>query len=105
MYTLLNTSIVTEYGKYEYQPVGLEEAKTLIHRDGYESAIGHASTAEILGELLDKHVEVNRVNYQQQKGDVALVFKLRGRPPEGTILTRQQIEAIGYDFGLLHRYS
>jgi hypothetical protein len=34
----------------------------------------------------------------QQEGQVALVFKLKGRAPEGVILDRSQIEEIGYEF-------
>lgn len=70
---------------------------------GFQSAIGHQATAEILSELLSVPVGVNRIEYSQQVGERAIVFKLRGRVPEGCILTRNQIEEIGYDFGLLER--
>ncbi len=68
---LLNTSILTCHGSFTYQP------------------------------LLGVPVPVNRIQYEQTTGDLAVVFKLRGRPPEGKILTAEEIEAIGYDFGLL----
>jgi len=32
-----------------------------------------------------------------------LVFKLKGRVPEGKVLSREELEAIGYEFGLLTR--
>ncbi|MCC5946250.1 MAG: DUF1874 domain-containing protein, partial [Bernardetiaceae bacterium] len=41
--------------------------------------------------------------YSQQPDDVALVFKLKGRPQEGQILTRAEIEEMGYEFGELLR--
>lgn len=35
--------------------------------------------------------------------EIAIVFKLKGRPEEGKILTIQEIEEIGYEFGVLIR--
>jgi hypothetical protein len=71
----------------------------------FQSAIGHQATAEILTELLGVAVPVNRINYVQGVGDVAIVFKLRGRAPEGVILSRSEVEQMGYDFGLLTRVA
>lgn len=102
MVTLLNTSILTEYGIFGYSPLTLDDAKSLVSR-GFQSAIGHQSTAEILSELLEVQVPVNRIEYRQQVGDKALVFKLNGRPPEGAILSKQDLEKIGFSFGLLQR--
>lgn len=45
-----------------------------------ESYIGHESTAQILGRTLGLEVKVNRGIYEPKPGDVALVFRLRGRP-------------------------
>jgi hypothetical protein len=48
--------------------------------DGLLSAVGHADTAAILG------VEMNRINVQLNKGDVAFVAQLQGgRLPEGSV--------------------
>lgn len=102
MVTLLNTSILTDYGTFKYSPIGLDYARELVTTHPYQSAIGHSATAEILSELLGVPVSVNRIQYIQ--GDeVAIVFKLRGRTPEGKILTREEVEQIGYDFGLLQK--
>lgn len=101
--TLLNTTICTAPGSYSLRAIDLEEAKALLEERGYESAIGHEATAQILTDLLGVPVSMNRVQYAQQPGDTALCFKLRGRPPEGKILTREEVEGIGYDFQLLRR--
>lgn len=53
--------------------------------------------------LLGIHVPMNRIEFKQEVGQNALVFKLRGRPPEGKILTIEEITEIGYDFQLMTR--
>lgn len=102
---LLNTSILTAYGTFEYRKISLQEAIGLCQSTEWEpiSYIGHESTAQLLSTLLDVEVPMNRQAYRQEPGDVALVFKLNGRPPEGTILSLEDIQAIGYEFGLLRR--
>lgn len=103
---VLNTSIVTTYGSYEYFEVTLDEARALVCRpEGILSAVGHESTAQILTELLETEIPVNRIFFQQEAGQEALVFKLNGRAPEGVILSAEEIEAIGYSFGKLTRLS
>jgi hypothetical protein len=97
----LNTSILTCDGVFSMRTVTLDEVKALPETIERVSAIGHASTAEILTELLEEKIEVNRIEYKQQRGDLAVVFKLKGRPPEGTILSREEIEIIGYEFKFL----
>jgi hypothetical protein len=104
--TILNASILTEYGEYEFRPVTLAEARQIIREaDNLTSAIGHESTAMLLTELLGRPVAANRIEYRQQPGDAALVFKLKSRPPEGAVLDRDQLEKIGYEFGLIIRRS
>jgi hypothetical protein len=103
MVTLLNTSILTAYGSYEYKEISLKTVKNVIKCSGFRSAIGHESTAEILTELLEVDIPVNRFAYRQEVMDVAIVFKLNGRAPEGVILTKEMIEEMGYTFGYLIR--
>lgn len=102
MVTLLNTSVVTSYGTYTYEPLTLDEVRRLIS-EGFASAIGHPETAEVLSELLNTIVQVNRSEYIQQPDEKAIIFKLKPRIPAGTILSRQEIQEVGYEFGLLTR--
>ena len=111
---ILNTSILTNYGAYEYKKLSLPDAQHIVYNaiepqigpgDGILSAVGHESTAAILTDLLETPVLVNRIQFAQELNQSAIVFKLKGRAPEGVILTREQIEAIGYEFGLLTRLS
>lgn len=102
MVTLLNTSVLTNYGSYTYAPLTLDEVRRLIG-EGFTSAIGHPETADVVSELLKTPVPVNRVDYVQQPGDKAIIFKLRSRIPAGTILSGEELEAVGYEFALLTR--
>ncbi|HMT02319.1 MAG TPA: DUF1874 domain-containing protein [Burkholderiales bacterium] len=102
--TILNTSILTNYGYFRYQRIGLDWAKAIV-QDEFESAVGHQSTCDVLSALLEINVPLNRQMYKQEVGDTALVFKLNGRPEEGKILTVEEIEQMGYEFGLLTRVN
>ena len=100
---LLNTTIATEDGTYEVETITLDVAKRIIADNELDSAIGHLSTAKIMSTLLETDVKMNRQQFSQQKGQLALVFKLKGRPAEGKILTQEEIEEIGYQFKLMTR--
>jgi hypothetical protein len=100
---ILNTSICTTDGLYELQTITLEEVKNFISSREILSAVGHESTAQILTELLGQNVPVNRIEFKQEENQTAIVFKLNGRPPEGKILTREDIDQIGYTFKRLFR--
>ncbi len=108
--TVLNTSIITTHGEYKYEPLTLEGALSIMRDQAYatqpvQSAIGHESTAKIVERLLGEPMPVCREQYVQPVGAKAIVFKLRGRPPEGKILSAAEIEEIGYDLGLLTRLA
>lgn len=104
---ILNTSILTSEGMFKLTSLTLEEARKLAseNKDNLLSAVGHQATADILTVLLGIDIPMNRINFAQEVGQKALVFKLLGRPEEGKILTVNEIEAIGYKFQLLERIS
>jgi hypothetical protein len=102
MITLLNSPIITSHGNFTYSEVSLEEVKLLMS-GGFLSAIGHKTTADVMSVITGYPVEANRILYRQEVGDKAVVFRLEGRPPEGAILTAEEIEDIGYSWGLLER--
>lgn len=104
MVTLLNSPRLTDYGSFQYQPVTIDEARSWL-KNGFQSAIGHPITARFLSDLFSVEVECQRVDYIQQPGEIALVFELKRRPPEGKILELPDIINIGYRFGLLIRIS
>jgi hypothetical protein len=100
---LLNTSILTADGEYKMYTISLAQAKELVQNNNLISAIGHQSTADIMSALLGMKIPANRIQFEQQQGQQALVFKLNGRPDEGKILSVEEIEEIGYSFKLLVR--
>ncbi|WP_217562824.1 DUF1874 domain-containing protein [Paenibacillus sp. GbtcB18] len=99
---LLNTSIITADGDFTLQTISAQQAKGFVTQAArLDSAVGHESTAQIMTALLGVDVPVNRQQFVQQPGQQALVFKLNGRPPEGKILTADEIEQIGYKWQIL----
>lgn len=102
---LLNTSILTTTGTFKLEDISLDTAKKLVTENEILSAIGHKSTADVMTTLLNINIIANRIEFTQETGQKALVFKLNGRPEEGKILTAQEIEQIGYKFQLLTKLS
>jgi hypothetical protein len=103
---LLNAPILTVYGKFEFEPISVDEARKVVRQaERVESAIGHAATAEVISGSLDFSVVVNRIELLQAIEDLALVFRLKKRLSEGKILNAEEIEKVGYEFGLLKRIA
>lgn len=93
---LLNGTIATTNGLYEVSDVDIHTARTLLKKHGYISAIGHEATAAIMSELLEQPIEMNRIQFFQEVGQIAIVFKLNERPSEGVVLNREEVERVGY---------
>jgi phage host-nuclease inhibitor protein Gam len=106
--TFLNAAIITAHGTFEFQKLLLKEAREIVAgfneaNRKIQSAIGHAATAELMTMLLKFPVPQNRIDFVQTTEAAALVFKLKKRAPEGVVLTREELEEIGYELGLLTR--
>lgn len=102
---VLNATIATTDGTYKVETISLDEAKALLSGSELDSAVGHQSTADIMTTLLDVDIKMNRQQFSQQIGQKALVFKLKGRPEEGKILSSKEIKDIGYEFKLMTRIN
>lgn len=101
---IFNTTIVPNPGLYMDEIITEMAAQIVLAGAGeVVSAIGHDSTAQLASTVLGREVPVNRIPATMQIGDSAVCIKLRGRAPEGAILDRAQVEAIGYDLHLLQR--
>ncbi len=102
---LFNGTVATTNGLYRIEDIDINSAKRYILQNGFVSAIGHEATAEIMSEVLGFNIKMNRIQFHQEVGQIAIVFKLNERPPEGEVLNREEIERIGYSFKLMKRYE
>jgi hypothetical protein len=72
------------------RPIDLERVKFLLQL-GFESAVGHQSTAEILSILLNIDVPANRTAIKLQSGNILIVFQLSIRLNEGQVLSKEEV--------------
>lgn len=100
---ILNGTIATTNGIYKISDIDTADAKKLLVENGFISAIGHKATAEVISELLNIDVPLNRIDFKQEIGQKAIVLKLNKRAAEGSILSRKEMDEIGYSLKLMER--
>lgn len=106
MLYLLNSSILTTFGTFYYQKIEIDDVIFLLQNipsENITSAIGHQATAEVLSEKLGQPISVNRIAVQMEKGDKAIVFKLKKRLEETKALTKEEMQGLECELGLLER--
>lgn len=105
MLYLFNIPIMANEGTYKMSRVSLEEALNIAkNNEEYTSAIGHEGVAEVFNTLgFYGNVKVNRINAEMASGDIAISLKLRGRLPEGEVISKEKMEEIGFDFFLIEK--
>lgn len=93
-----NTTICPTVGlTYHTRLISEATARDIATAKTVTSAIGHEATAQVASVVLGQAITVNRIAAEMVAGDEAICIKLRGRAPEGVILTREQMDEIGYD--------
>lgn len=81
-----------------FQPLNIEEAKMRL-KDGFEQAVGHPATCEVLTARLGLDVLPNRANVRFEHGDLLIVAQVVvPRLAEGQVLTKEQVEACPVQF-------
>lgn len=100
---LFNGTVATTNGLYRIKDIDIDTAKRYINQNGFISAIGHEATAEIMSDLLGINILMNRIQFYQEAGQIAIVFKLNERPPEGELLNREELERVGYSLKIMER--
>ena len=111
---IVNSTILTAEGCFDHKKVSAERALEIFkelsdngsgYYENYISAIGHESTASALNEVLglnggDKIPAIRR-EIKTKPDDICLCFKVKGRLPEGVVLTKEELEAIGFEFYII----
>ena len=103
---ILNTSILTGFGSFIYEPIEENRVVAEMQHYGFTSAIGHKGAADAINAVLAPYqivVKVNRIQAYMKVNDTAIVFKLKSRIAEGTILNKQEVEKIGFEWGMITR--
>ncbi len=80
------------------------DAKELLS-NGFISAIGHASTARLMSEIIGTEIPYNRITIHMKAGDKAIVLWLLERPHEGQVYSADDLEKLPCELGLLERIS
>ena len=100
---VLNSPVLTDFGSYKYDIISVSEAREILKTHGFTSAVGHEATATFMSQILKIDIPVNRVRIQMQPGDIAIVFQLLERLPEGKVLSEKELRWVPFKLGLLVR--
>lgn len=103
MLYIMNTSIIPPQfeGRMVVKNISLFEARGLMMKCDYTSAVGHQSSADVLTELLEVIVPMNRVSIRVQSGDSILAFQLEERLAEGITPTAEMLMNLKYTLRLI----
>jgi hypothetical protein len=98
---ILNAPVLTGYGVFRYRKSELQEVKELLATNNFVSAVGHEATAKLMSEIIGISIPVNRIAVEMLHGDVAVVFRLLQRIPEGKILNLEELKNLPYELSIL----
>jgi hypothetical protein len=79
-----------------FEKISEEEARKMLERKAFVSAIGHEATAKVLSERLGQEIRADRKPVSLcEVGDRVLICQIvGGRLPEGKVLTEQEVRRL-----------
>jgi hypothetical protein len=78
-----------------FEHITEEEAKDMLERNIFVSAVGHEGTARVLSERLGQEIKADRKPVSLQVGDQVLICQIAGgRLPEGKILSEEEVRRL-----------
>jgi hypothetical protein len=101
---ILSAPVLTDWGTYvfcEGSKQNIEEITRRMTRDGFISAVGHEGTAQLLSQILGISIPTSRISVKMETGDIAVVFRVLERLPEGRVLTKEELEKVPYSLGIM----
>jgi hypothetical protein len=101
IYVLSTLVVPIDFDKYPWAVVrvtriSLEEAKELLQKKKFTSAVGHESTARLLSQLLGVKIRYNRRSVFMKPGDIGIHFFPKTRVPEGTVLNQEELKRLDF---------
>ncbi len=96
---IMSTTIIPSgsWGTWSMVPATVDEVTEAI-AGGAISAVGHEETAAVIQTLTNQPIAANRITVKPKAGDTFFCFSLKRRPPEAAVLSREQLETIGYQW-------
>jgi hypothetical protein len=92
VFTAYNLAIV------RFEKITEKEAKDMLERNIFVSAIGHEATAKVLSERLGQEIKADRKPVSlREVGDRVLICQISfpgGRLPEGKVLTEEEVRRL-----------
>jgi len=106
----LNTSILTAFGDYRYEPLSLEEVRALVRaffpvKKRMESTIAHKSTAELLNTLFSAQCRRTASTSNKRSRISDLFSSSTSGHQKAEPSNRKELEEIGNEFRLLTRIA
>lgn len=107
MLYLMSTTVIPPGadGTWTMTTITPEQAAELAANEPFVSAVGHDSSAEAMTAALGVPVKANRIAVVPKPRDRFLCLRLLGRAPEGVVLDRAGLDAIGFAWVLLEYHT